>query len=160
MLNASVTSFYSNINNINYDCDFLCTYKLHSDDDDRNLCYQLQLLQALKITNYDPTLLITYIDKISFFLQNNTELDAILILLKEKYKTTNLAFIIDECNNCVLFQMLFSYDYFDIFHKCLCKYIHDKKDDKKDDKKHDKKQPGEHGLTISYFDDLKCAITL
>lgn len=160
MLNASVTSFYSNINNINYDYDFLCTYKLHSDDDDRNLCYQLQLLQALKITNYDPTLLITYIDKISFFLQNNTELDAILILLKEKYKTTNLAFIIDECNNCVLFQMLFSYDYFDIFHKCLCKYIHDKKDDKKDDKKHDKKQPGEHGLTMSYFDDLKCAITL
>ena len=152
MLNASVTSYYSNINNINYDYDFLCTYKLHSDDDDRNLCYQLQLLQALKITNYDPTLLITYIDKISFFLQNNTELDAILILLKEKYKTTNLAFIIDECNNCVLFQMLFSYDYFDIFHKCLCKYIHDKK--------HDKKQPGEHGLTISYFDDLKCAITL
>ena len=164
MLNASVTSFYSNINNINYDYDFLCTYKLHSDDDDRNLCYQLQLLQALKISNYDPTLLITYIDKISFFLQNNTELDAILILLKEKYKTTNLAFIIDECNNCVLFQMLFSYDYFDIFHKCLCKYIHDKKhdkkDDKKDDKKHDKKQPGEHGLTMSYFDDLKCAITL
>ena len=156
MLNASVTSFYSNINNINYDYDFLCTYKLHSDDDDRNLCYQLQLLQALKITNYDPTLLITYIDKISFFLQNNTELDAILILLKEKYKTTNLAFIIDECNNCVLFQMLFSYDYFDIFHKCLCKYIHDKKHDKKDDKK----QTGEHGLTMSYFDDLKCAITL
>ena len=156
MLNASVTSYYSNINNINYDYDFLCTYKLHSDDDDRNLCYQLQLLQALKITNYDPTLLITYIDKISFFLQNNTELDAILILLKEKYKTTNLAFIIDECNNCVLFQMLFSYDYFDIFHKCLCKYIHDKKHDKKDDKK----QTGEHGLTMSYFDDLKCAITL
>ena len=152
MLNAGVTTYYSNINNINYDCEFLCTYKLHSDDNDRNLCYQLQLLQALKITNYDPTLLTTHIDKIGFFLQNNIELEAILLLLKEKYKDTNISFLIDKHNKCALFQLLFSYEYFDIFHKCLCKYVNDKKNDKKND--------SEHGLTMSYFDDLKCAITL
>ena len=152
MLNASVTTYYSNINNINYDCEFLCTYKLHSDDDDRNLCYQLQLLQALKITNYDPTLLTTHIDKIGFFLQNKIELEAILLLLKEKYKDTNISFLIDKHNKCALFQLLFSYEYFDIFHKCLCKYVNDKKNNKKNN--------SEHGLTMSYFDDLKCAITL
>ena len=51
MLSNAVSSYYSNINNINYDNTFLTTYKLHSDDDDRNLCYQLQLLQALNISN-------------------------------------------------------------------------------------------------------------
>ena len=156
MLYTSVSDYYSNINNINYDCEFLCTYKLHTDDDDRNLCYQLQLLQALNIDSYDSIILTSNIDKIGLFLQNNTELEAILLLLKEKYKDTNIAYMIDEHNNSTLFQLLFSYDYFDIFHKCLCKYIHDKKDDKKDDKK----QNGEHGLTMSYFDALKSAITL
>jgi hypothetical protein len=32
-----------------------------------------------------------------------------------------LAFFIE--NELALFQLLFSYDYFDIFHKCLSKYI-------------------------------------
>ena len=160
MLHTSVSNYYNNINNINYDYEFLCTYKLHTDDDDRNLCYQLQLLQALKITNYDSIILTSNIDKISLFLQNNIELEAILLLLKEKYKDTNIAFMIDEHNSNALFQLLFSYDYFDIFHKCLCKYINDKKDDKKNDKKDDNKQNGEHGLTMSYFDALKSAITL
>ena len=160
MLHTSVSNYYNNIININYDSGFLCTYKLHTDDDDRNLCYQLQLLQALNIDSYDSIILTSNIDKIGLFLQNNTELEAILLLLKEKYKDTNIAYMIDEHNSNALFQLLFSYDYFDIFHKCLCKYINDKKDDKKDDKKHDKKQPGEHGLTMSYFDALKSAITL
>ena len=156
MLHTSVSNYYNNIININYDSGFLCTYKLHTDDDDRNLCYQLQLLQALNITSYDSIILTSNIDKIGLFLQNNTELEAILLLLKEKYKDTNIAFMIDEHNSSTLFQLLFSYDYFDIFHKCLCKYINDKKDDKKDDRK----QNGEHGLTMSYFDALKSAITL
>ena len=140
MLYTSVNDYYSNINNINYDCEFLCTYKLHTDDDDQNLCYQIQLLQALKITNYDSMILATHIDKIGFFLQNNSELEAILILLKEKYKDTNIAFMIDAN---ALFQLLFSYDYFDVFHKCLCKYISEKK------------QKNENELAKTYFDELK-----
>ena len=149
MLYANVSDYYSNINNINYDYDFLCTYKLHSDDDDKNLCYQLQLLQALKITNYDSMILATHIDKIGLFLQNNTELEAILLLLKEKYKDTNIAFMIDTN---ALFQLLFSYEYFDIFHKCLCKYIDARKNDRKNEVKTE--------TSKNYFDELKCAITL
>ena len=147
MLYTSVSDYYSNINNINYDCEFLCTYKLHSDDDDRNLCYQLQLLQALKITNYDSMILATHIDKIGFFLQNNTELEAVLILLKEKYKDTNIAFMIDAN---ALFQLLFSYDYFDVFHKCLCKYISEKK----------QKNEVKTETSKIYFDELKKIILL
>jgi len=44
MLSNTISTYYSDINNINYNSSFLTTYKLHSDDDDRNLCYQLQLL--------------------------------------------------------------------------------------------------------------------
>ena len=149
MLHTSVSNYYNNINNINYDCEFLCTYKLHSDDDDKNLCYQLQLLQALKITNYDSMILATHIDKIGLFLQNNTELEAILLLLKEKYKDTNIAYMIDGN---ALFQLLFSYEYFDIFHKCLCKYIDARKNDRKNEVKTE--------TSKNYFDELKCAITL
>ena len=147
MLSNAISSYYSNINNINYDTTFLTTYKLHTDDDDRNLCYQLQLLQALKITNYDSMILATHIDKIGFFLQNNSELEAILLLMKDKYKDTNIAFMIDTN---ALFQLLFSYDYFDIFHKCLCKYLSEKKQNNELEKETAK----------TYFDDLKNIILL
>ena len=43
------------------------------------------------------------------------------MLLKEKYKNSTMAFFIE--NDITLFQLLFSYDYFDVFHKCLCNYI-------------------------------------
>jgi hypothetical protein len=148
MLSNAISSYYSNINNINYDNTFLTTYKLHSDDDDRNLCYQLQLLQALNITNYDGMILATHIDKISFFLQNNSELEAILKLLQIKYKDTNISFMIDERNSNALFQLLFSYDYFDVFHKCLCKYISEKK------------QNNEKETSKTYFDEVKNIILL
>ena len=38
----------------------------------------------------------------------------------------HISFFIEN-NNSALVQMLFSYDYFDIFHKCLCNYLRDKK---------------------------------
>ena len=152
MLSNTISSYYNNIHNINYDCEFVCTYKLHDDDDDRNLCYQLQLLQALKISSYDNTILTSHIEKISYFLQNNSEINAVILLLKEKYKTTNIAFMIDDNNTNALFQLLFSYEYFDIFHKCISNYIHDRKDDRKDDTDLDLSRP--------YFDELKKLISL
>jgi hypothetical protein len=148
MLSNAISSYYSNINNINYDNTFLTTYKLHSDDDDRNLCYQLQLLQALNIANYDSMILATHIDKIGFFLQNNSELEAILKLLQTKYKDTNIAFMLDGRNSNALFQLLFSYDYFDVFHKCLCKYLSEKKNEV------------EKETSKTYFDELKNLILL
>jgi hypothetical protein len=166
MLSNAVSSYYSNINNINYDTTFLTTYKLHSDDDDRNLCYQLQLLQALNISNYDSIILATHIDKIGFFLQNNYELEAILKLLQTKYKDTNIAFMIDGHNSNALFQLLFSYDYFDVTHKCLCKYISEKKQNNELTKNEltknelTKNELTKNELTKTYFDELKNVILL
>lgn len=49
-----------------------------------------------------------------------------------------------------LFQLLFSYDYFDVFHKCLCKYISEKK----------QKNEVKTETSKIYFDELKNIILL
>jgi hypothetical protein len=126
MTNKSNTSFFDNLKNMNYKCDFLCTYKLlenqeNEETDCANLCYQTQLLQALNMKNYDDFIITKNIEALYFFLKDNNEVVSLLLALKEKYKNSSMAFFIE--NELALFQLLFSYDYFDIFHKCLSKYI-------------------------------------
>jgi len=122
----SLNDYYNNIENINYNTEFLCTYKNMTEEYYKNLCYQIQILQALHISKYDDIIVSNHIEKIYYFLQNYYEIDIILLVLKEKYKNSNISFFIEN-NTSALFQMLFSYDYFDIFHKCLCKYLISKK---------------------------------
>lgn len=126
MTNNGNTSFFDNLKNMNYKCDFLCTYKLlenqeNEETDCVNLCYQTQLLQALNMKNYDDFIITKNIEALYFFLKDNNEVVSLMLALKEKYKNSSMAFFIE--NELALFQLLFSYDYFDIFHKCLSKYI-------------------------------------
>ena len=124
--NNSLSMYYNNIENMSYNNEFLCTYKSFSEEYYQTLCYQIQILQALNIANYDETIISNHIEKIYYFLQNYYEIDIILLMLKEKYQNTSISFFIEN-NKSALFQMLFSYDYFDIFHKCLCHYLKAKK---------------------------------
>lgn len=143
--NNSLNTYYNNIKNINYNSDFLCTYKSMTEEYYQKLCYQIQMLQALNINNYDEIIISNHIEKIYYFLQNYYEIDIILLALKEKYKNTSIYFFI-EYNSSALFQLLFSYDYFDIFHKCLCQYLRDKK------------QNNELNIEKKYFSELKTII--
>ena len=120
--NNSLNEFYNNIKNINYNTEFICTYKKMDGEYYQTLCYQIQMLQALNINKYDETIISNHIEQIFYFLQNYYEIDIILLALKEKYMNTNFAFFIEN-NNSALFQLLFSYDYFDCFHKCLSQYL-------------------------------------
>ena len=120
--NNSLNEFYNNIKNINYNTEFVCTYKKMDGEYYQTLCYQIQMLQALNINKYDETIISNHIEQIFYFLQNYYEIDIILLALKEKYMNTNFAFFIEN-NNSALFQLLFSYDYFDCFHKCLSQYL-------------------------------------
>lgn len=124
--NSSLNIYYNNIKNINYNSEFLCTYKSLDEEYYQHLCYQIQILQALNIIKYDETIISNHIEKIFYFLQNYYEIDIILLALKEKYKNSSIAFFIEN-NSSALFQLLFSYDYFDIFHKCLSQYLRDKR---------------------------------
>ena len=123
MTNNGNSSFFDNLKNMNYNSDFICTYKLleNQETDCANLCYQTQLLQALNMKNYDDFIITKNIEALYFFLKHNNEVVSLLLALKEKYKNSSMAFFIE--NEQALFQLLFSYDYFDIFHKCLSKYI-------------------------------------
>jgi len=134
--NNSLNAYYNNIENINYNSEFLCTYKSLDLDEEyyKTLCYQIQMLQALNIDKYDEDIVPSHIEKIYYFLQNYYEINIILLALKEKYQSTSISFFIEN-NNSALFQLLFSYDYFDIFHKCLCQYLRDKKLEKELDAK-------------------------
>ena len=123
MTNNGNSSFFDNLKNMNYNSDFICTYKLleNQETDCANLCYQTQLLQALNMKNYDDFIITKNIEALYFFLKHNNEVVSLLLALKEKYKNSSMAFFIE--NEQALFQLLFSYDYFDIFHNCLSKYI-------------------------------------
>jgi len=98
----------------------------------------------------------TNIDKIGLFLQNNSELDDILKLLQTKYKDTNIAFMLDGRNSNALFQLLFSYEYFDVFHKCLCKYL----SEKKQNNEVVKNEVVKNEVEKTYFEELKNIILL
>lgn len=126
MTNNGNSSFFDNLKNMNYSSDFICTYKLLEDEDAdcANLCYQTQLLQALNMTNFDDFIIQKNIEALYFFLKDYSEIIGILMLLKEKYINSTMAFFIE--NNITLFQLLFSYNYFDIFHKCLSQYVREK----------------------------------
>ena len=143
--NHSLNEYYNNIKNINYNTEFICTYKKMDGEYYQTLCYQIQILQALNINKYDEIIISNHIEKIFYFLKNNYEIDIILLALKEKYMNTNFAFFIEN-NNSALFQLLFSYDYFDCFHKCLSQYLITKKQESGSD--NNKK----------YFDELKNVI--
>ena len=138
-------TYYNDIKNINYNTNFLCTYRNFQEDYYSNLCYQIQMLQALNMDKYDGFILSVNIQKVYYFLQNNNEIIYILKLLKEKYRTTNMVFFIQD-NDDALFQLLLSYDYFDIFHKCLINYIKDKLNNDFNEIK-------------KYFDELKDIVT-
>jgi len=113
----------------NYNKSFICTYKKFDDEYNSNLCYQIQLLQAFNMNKYDEYMLQKNIENLYIFLRYNLNIIKICELLKKKY--TNLSFLNTQSNdleNLIFFQILFSYDYFDLFHKQLIDYfkeIHD-----------------------------------
>jgi len=104
-----------------YNADFICTYKLKYDfdDDDRNILYQMQLLDALVIqinqmvgVDVDEGILDARINELYEKVKNE---ESVIEYMKknpyyESYKREPL----------IIFKMLFSYDEFDKFHKVLC----------------------------------------
>ena len=109
---------------LNYDYDFLCTYHLIENDDNlSSLCYQNQILQAFKLNNFENQNINYNIQKLYNVLRDNEEILEILDILSNKlqifqfFKQNN-----QNLDNSLIFQMLFSYDYFYLFHNSLIHY--------------------------------------
>ena len=104
-----------------YNTNFICTYKMEYDfdDDDRNILYQIQLLDALELKVQDIV---------------NINIDEALLdeRINELYERVKFNSIVNDSikmnpyynaykdNPLIIFKMLFSYDAFDQFHKKLC----------------------------------------
>ena len=116
---------------LNYDYDFLCTYYLIEDEEQSNICYRSQLLQVFKLNNFDSEQINYNIQKLYNILRDNEEIKEIIDILSNKLvlfqflKQNN-----QKIDNVLVFQMLFSYEYFHIFHKLFSKYNTDKSLDK------------------------------
>ena len=106
--------------------DFVCTYHMicdkdkdeaDSDEDDYNrddsdLLYKIQLLQAFDLKDFDENKIIEQQNIIFEKWNQHKQIVNLIILLKEKYK-------LYSNDDIIIFQLLFSYDYFYIFLGCL-----------------------------------------
>ena len=119
---------------INYNSDFLITYRSFREEYYSDLCYKIQLLQAFNMVKYDEYILQENIKKLYFLLRENMELKEIYEILSKKngqFEIIKELFLNnythdempDDIYYMFFFQILFSYDYFDITHKCLSKYL-------------------------------------
>mgnify|MGYP001491534447 FL=1 len=110
--------------NINYNSQFICTYRQYDELEYQNLCYQIQLLQAFNMMKYDEYILQQNVESIYQRLRENKNIKNILTILSKKDKNIELLkYIPSEVKHLFIFQLLFSFEYFDLFHKCFSKYI-------------------------------------
>ena len=91
-----------------YQNDFVCTYKLHSPEDRPNM-YRIQLLQAFGLTTWDNELMDKgtkeIFDRVDKARMSKCCESVIMLIDSEDY---------------TIFTILFQYDLFDIFHRCIC----------------------------------------
>lgn len=102
-----------------YQSNFLCTYQYIKEEEDAFMLYQIQLLQAFNLGNFDE-------DKINKITEN----------LYKKYKTNKYIVaiinsnivknIFDENDDLTKFRMYFGYDTFHLLHPLLCNLINNK----------------------------------
>lgn len=92
----------------------LCTYKLITEDDEeeiglREMLYKIQLLQIFNMEEFEEETINKKIDHLFNSIKNEDFIKNIF----EKHPYNGTIY------NDLIFRTLFSYDYLDLFHKCL-----------------------------------------
>ena len=133
-----------------YQTDFICTYKLMDEEFTDDL-YQIQLLQAFNLDKWDDALINNLCYELYILLmkpdtifrdiiekgkQNRDIKNIYDSIIQEEHakggehaKNTKIDKGEDDHNNgeddhdSIIFALLFTYDYFDLFHKCICEYF-------------------------------------
>ena len=99
-----------------YHADFICTYKLMDNDDDRNDLYQIQFLQAFGLRHFNEGEMSENVLQLYHQLKDCNEIQEIL---EEGVKANPQM----NMTHAIMFMCLFSYDFFNLFHKCLIDYF-------------------------------------
>lgn len=95
--------------------DFICTYHMIDDNEESNILYKIQILQAFNLSELDTfheEKIQNEIKELFNKYKNYKQLENIIDMVKKKH---NLLLIKDN----IIFIILFSYDYFYIFLSCL-----------------------------------------
>ena len=116
-----------NHNKLNYQTDFICTYKLMDDEFTDDL-YQIQILQAFNLEKWDDNFINNQcFDLYAILMKSDTIFRDIIERAKKNIDIRNIYNSIidkdDENDDKIIFALLFTYDYFDLFHKCICEYM-------------------------------------
>lgn len=102
--------------------DYICTYKDITEEGEdeiglKQMCYQLQLLQAFNMIEFNDKEIEDNINKAYIHLKEVSFVQELIV--KNPYSNQ----LVDPD---MVFRTLFSYDYFDLFHKCLVYYYNNK----------------------------------
>ena len=101
-----------------YNASFLCTYKLHDDDDHQDTLYRHEYLYAFGLTEYDSDKIMKTLEYIYNKLKDNTDFIEIV--------ESHSHFRSDNNNNYeIVLQFLFSFHTFNLFHACLTYLLSD-----------------------------------
>ena len=102
-----------------YNTTFLCTYKLHDDEDDQDTIYRHEYLSAFGLTEYASDKIMKTLEYIYEKLKTNV--DFIEILESHyQYMSNN-----NNKNHEIVLQFLFSFHTFNLFHACLTHLLSD-----------------------------------
>jgi len=95
-----------------YNVEFVCTYKMMDTDEDKEDVYRIQFLQAFNLREYNDNVI-------------NKELSTIYNKIKDcpQYKEICEACSHKEYNGMMMLMCLFSFDTFDLFHRCLIDFF-------------------------------------
>ena len=106
------------LHNMNLQLNYLCTYKLITEDNEdeiglRDILYKIQLLQLFNMNEFNEDILNNKIDYLFNSLKNEEFINKII---------NNHSYYGNLDEN-LIFRTLFSYDYLDLFQKCLYNII-------------------------------------
>ena len=124
-----------------YQTNFICTYKLMDEEFTDDL-YQIQLLQAFNLEKWDDALINNLCYELYILLMKpDTIFRDIIEKGKQNRDIKNIYDSIiqdngtkgddkhnehtngEEDHDSIIFALLFTYDFFDLFHKCICEYF-------------------------------------
>ena len=110
-----------------YQTDFICTYKLMDEEFTDDL-YQIQLLQAFNLERWDDDVINNLCFELYTLLINSD--NVFRDIIERAKKNSDIINIVDSVidkddtdDDNLIFSLLFTYHYFDLFHKCICEYM-------------------------------------
>jgi len=104
-----------------YVTDFICTYKLH-DEEDQEIMYRTQFLQALELTRWNDDTVDERMSRLYDFVKESSDVREIISKAKTN-KDLEMFVAMSGNDDAIVFRMLFKFELFDMTHRCICDAI-------------------------------------